>query len=114
MPQQVSERALAIAMPRSVGGARRTVVRAAASVRAVVRRAAALAGQPLAGGRVLGGESIDQRGDRCDLVDPADALAAAPDVAPRLGRAAAEVHLRWIAGRQAVRIEAGVDDRRSQ
>src|SRR6185503_14882064 len=61
---------------------------------------------------VLGDQPFDERGDARDGVYAADALPTSPDIAPRLGRRAREVHLRRIAGRQVVGIEAGVDDRR--
>src|SRR5258708_38251657 len=57
----------------------------------------------------LGLQPLHQFGDRRRIRDLADALAGAPDVAPRLGlgvAAGAEIHLRLVAERQVGRIEA--------
>src|SRR5688572_21906608 len=69
------------------------------------------------GSCVFGCKALDQRAHRQDLVNVGDALAAAPDVAPRFAlgvAAAAEVHLALVCDRQRVRIEPGVDDARAQ
>jgi hypothetical protein len=64
------------------------------------------------GGVVLAAQARHQLAGGRDAVDRAQALAAAPDVLPRLGAgAAAEVHLRRVAARQRVGIEPGVGDR---
>src|SRR5215217_173836 len=59
-------------------------------------------------------QSLHQFGDWRRVGDLADALAGAPDVAPRLGlgvAAGAEIHLRLVAERQVVGIEARGHDR---
>src|SRR5579885_3354246 len=63
---------------------------------------------------VLGLEPGHDVGGRRGVVDLADALARAPDVAPRLGllvAAGAEIHLALVGHRQVVGIEAGRGDR---
>jgi hypothetical protein len=66
---------------------------------------------------VLFGELGHQFARGQHRVDGADALAAAPDVAPGLGvlvAARTEVHGRRIADRQVGRVEPRLDDRRPQ
>src|SRR6202041_2349701 len=65
------------------------------------------------GGFVFGRQPRHQFAGGGDVLDRADALAAAPDVAPGLGllvAAGAEIHLRGVGRRQVVGVEAGGDD----
>src|SRR5579871_3175682 len=69
---------------------------------------------------VFAGEARDELGYRLHGFDRANALAAAPDVPPRLGflsfrrASGSEVHRLGLALRQAFRVEPGPDDRGPQ
>src|SRR5665213_2740185 len=81
------------------------------------RREAGLPRQGGLGGFVFGGQPGDEFAGRRDRRDRADALAAAPDVAPGLGllvAAGAEVHLGRIGLGKVFRIQAGALDARAQ
>ena len=61
------------------------------------------------------GKALDIGAGRFARMDGANALAASPDVCPRLGRriaARAEIHLGGVAFRQVVRVKPGCGDRR--
>mmetsp|Transcript_42313 Transcript_42313/g.99247 ORF Transcript_42313/g.99247 Transcript_42313/m.99247 type:complete len:430 (-) Transcript_42313:2872-4161(-) len=70
--------------------------------------------EPLPRGRVFAFQTGNEIGRGQHLANRADALSAAPDVLPGLGRAAAEVHLARVALGQMVRVQAGRHHRAAQ